>query len=102
MLAPDLLASLEVLDSLNFSSTPDSVSVRVDINEQANCNGVEDLSITASISSGNTVLASQRARFANAIVMFESLDSGDYDCSVTVESSTGSLQEMSIPCSVVG
>ena len=38
------------------SSTSDSISLRVDVNEQANCEGVEGLTITATIAEGTRII----------------------------------------------
>ena len=77
----------------------------MDVNEQANCEGVEGLSITATIAEGARTISTQEANFADGTITFESISAGDYTCSVTVEDGTGPLESVQIPCqtrSIVG
>ena len=81
------------------SSTSESVSILVNV---ANCDGVEGLTITATLTEGsfNTNISTQQtaADFADGIITFRSISAGDYTCSVTVEDETGPVESMQIPC----
>ena len=98
MLAPDLLSSVHDIPS----STSESVSILVNVDEQTNCNGVERLTITATLTEGNTIVSTQQADFEDGIITFMSISAGDYTCSVTVEDETGPIESVRIPCTLSG
>ena len=91
---PDLLSSLHDI----AVSSSGSVSILADIDEQANCAGVDGLAITATIAEGARIISTQETAFADATITFESISPGDYTCSVTVEDGTGPIETMQIPC----
>ena len=95
LLVPNLLSRVQFT-----SSTSDSISLRVDVNEQANCEGVDGLTITATIAEGTRTISTQEANFADGTITFESISAGDYTCSVTVEDGTGPLESMQTPCQI--
>ena len=82
------------------SSTSESVSILVNVDEQTNCDGVEGLTITATLTEGviDTIVSTQQADSADGIITFRSVSAGDYTCSVTVEDETGPIESMQIPC----
>ena len=90
---PDLLFGVHNIPS----STSESVSILVNVDEQTNCDDVEGLIITATLTEG-TIVSTQQADFADGIITFRSISAGDYTCSVTVEDETGPIESMQIPC----
>ena len=80
------------------SSTSESVSILVNVDEQTSCDGVEGLTITTTLTESDTVVSTQQADFADGIISFRSISAGDYTCSVTVEDETGPIESMQIPC----
>ena len=80
------------------SSTSESVSIQVNVDEQTNCDGVEGLTITATLTESDTIVSTQQVDFADGIITFTSISAGDYTCSVTVEDETGPVESMQIPC----
>ena len=83
------------------SSTSESVSILVNVDEQTNCDGVEGLTITATLTEGTTV-SRQQSDFADGIITFTSTSAGDYTCSVTVEDETGPVESVQIQCTPSG
>ena len=79
------------------SSTSESVSILVNVDEQTNCDGVEGLTITA-----NMIASTQQTNYSDTMVTFssDSISAGDYTCSVTVEDETGPVESVHIPCAV--
>ena len=79
------------------SSTSESVSILVNVDEQTNCDGAERLTITA-----NVVASTQQTNYSDTMVTFssDSISAGDYTCSVTVEDETGPVESVYIPCTV--
>ena len=77
---------------------PGIVSLRVTVNEQANCAGVDGLTITATIAEGARIISTQQTDFADSSINFESLAGGDYICSVSIGDGTESIESMQIPC----
>ena len=92
-IVPSLLSSVHHTPS----STSESVSILVNVDEQtiANCDGVEGITITA-----NVIAATQKINTSDTDVTFRSISAGDYTCSVTVEDETGPLESVHIPCAV--
>ena len=94
-LAPTLLGSLSEVSS----PTSDSVSILVGVNEPyADCVSMDELTITATIIEGTTILSTQETSFVDTIISFESISPSDYTCSVTVEDGTGPIQVVNISC----
>ena len=92
LIVPSLILSLT-------SSSSDSVSLMVDVNDQANCDGVDGLTITATIADGGNIIASEYAAFADSTITFEeSISPGDYTCFVTVEDGYRPIETMQTPC----
>ena len=73
----------------------------MNVDEQTNCDGVEGLTITATLTEGTTV-STQQTDFADGIITFTSISAGDYTCSVTVEDETGPVESMQIQCTPSG
>ena len=96
VIVPGLLSSVHHTPS----STSESVSILVNVDEQTNCDGVERLTITATLTEGviDMIVSTQQADFADSIITFKSISAGDYTCSVTVEDETGPVESMQIPC----
>ena len=88
---PTLLSSLHNIPA-------DSVTILVNVNEQANCDNVKGLNITASVTRGDQVISSREADFTDNIFTFESISGDDYTCSVSVEDETGVVESMQIMC----
>ena len=82
------------------SSTSESVSILVNVDEQTNCDGVEGLTITATLTESDTIVSTQQADFADGIITFRSISAGDYTCTVTVEDETGPVESVHIPITV--
>ena len=82
------------------SSTSESVSILVNVDEQTNCDGVEGLTITATLTDGviDMIVSTEQADFADGIITFRSISAGDYTCCVTVEDETGPVESIQIPC----
>ena len=83
------------------TSETQSVSILVNVDEQTNCDGVERLTITATLTESTTV-STQQTDFADGIITFTSTSAGDYTCSVTVEDETGPVESMQIQCTPSG
>ena len=83
-----------------FSSTSESVSILVNVDEQTNCDGVEGLTITATLTEGNLIISTQQTHYSDTVITFRSISAGDYTCSVTVEDETGPVESLHIPCKV--
>ena len=96
LLVPDLLFGVHNIPS----STSESVSILVNVDEQTNCDSVEGLTITATLTEGviDMIVSTEQADFADGIITFRSISAGDYTCSVTVEDETGPVESMPIPC----
>ena len=92
---------IHLLSSLHriFSSTSENVSILVNVDEQTNCNGVEGLTITATLTDGN-LNSTQQTNYSDTVITFMSVSAGDYTCSVTVEDETGPVESLHIPCTV--
>ena len=93
---PALLSSVHNIPS----STSGSVSILVNVDEQANCDGVEGLTITSTLSDRNVTISTQQTNYSDTAITFESISAGDYACSVTVEDETGPVESVHIPCTV--
>ena len=92
---PSLLSSAPEVTS----STSDSISLMVDVNEQANCEGVEGLTITVSVILTNySITLTRQSDFADVTIVFPNVPAGDHTCSVTVEDGTGPIESMQISC----
>ena len=96
LLVPSLLSSVHQI----LSSTSGSVSILVNVDEQTNCDGVEGLTITATLNDGNMTISTQRTNYSDTAITFESISASDYTCSVTVEDETGPVESVHIPCTV--
>ena len=94
LLVPSLLSSVHHTPS----STSESVSILVNVDEQTNCDGVERLTITITLTGRDTIVSTQQVDFSDGIITFTSISAGDYTCSVTVEDEIGPVESMQIPC----
>ena len=95
-IVPNLLSDLQVADR---PSAPGSVSLDVSISNQANCDGVERLSINVTVNTLERIVATQAAEFADTVITFESISAGNYRCRVTVEDGTATVDSMEVSCS---
>ena len=96
LLVPGLLSSVHHIRS----SISEIVSILVNVDEQTNCDGVEGLTITATLSDRNMIISTQQTNYSDTAITFESISAGDYTCSVTVEDETGPVESVHIPCTV--
>ena len=80
------------------SSTSESVSILVNVDEQTNCDGVEGLTITATLTESDTIVSTQQADFADGIITFRSISAGGYTCSVVVADGSETVESVQIPC----
>ena len=83
------------------SSTSESISILVNVDEQINCADVEGLTITATIVEGNRIVSTpQQTNYSDTVITFRSISAGDYTCMVTIEVGTVTVESMQIPCTV--
>lgn len=87
-----------LLSSLHNIPTSHCVTILVDVNQQANCDNVKGLVLTATITRGDQVISTREADFADNIFVFDSIFGDGYTCSVTVEDESGVMESMQIMC----
>ena len=80
------------------STTSGSVSILVNVDEQVNCDGLEGLAITVTLTGGAVDMTAMRADFMDGIITFTSVSAGAYTCTVAVEGDNGFRESMQIPC----
>ena len=72
----------------------------MNVDEQTKCDGVEGLTITATLTDGNLNISTQQTNYSDTVITFRSISAGDYTCSMTVEDETGPVESVHIPCTV--
>ena len=92
---PQLISSL----TEGVSSTPGTVTLMVDVNDQHNCVGQNTLTITATVTDGATDISTQvGAVFTDGPITLGSVPIGEFTCIVTVVDAMGPIESQEISC----
>ena len=92
---PQLISSL----TEGVSSTPGTVTLMVDVNDQYNCDGQVTLTITAFVTNGTNNFSIQtNADFADGPITLESVPVGEFTCTVGVVDGMRPIESQQVAC----